>query len=254
MPRQHVEVGPRADVDGFRRAVRLLIARDVPPDHVTWGEEASLVGAAPDGDGTPLVLPRAVVELIERVACHSNPERYALLYQLVWRVHRGERALLEVASDPLVHRLQRLSQAVQRDIHKMHAFLRFRDAGDGHLVAWFEPEHHILAAAAQFFIDRFGALVWSIITPRGSLHWDREKLVCGPPGRRCDVPPDDAFEAGWRGYYESVFNPARANPQAMRLHMPKKYWRNMPETAAIPDLLRSAQRRVAVMMQDGEEA
>jgi DNA polymerase len=40
----------------------------------------------------------------------------------------------------------------------------------------------------------------------------------------------------------------------MRLHMPKKYWRNMPETAAIPDLLRSAQRRVAVMMQDGEEA
>ena len=112
----------------------------------------------------------------------------------------------------------------------------------------------ILAAVAQFFIDRFGALVWSIITPRGSLHWDREKLVCGPPGRRCDVPADDAFEAGWRGYYESVFNPARANPQAMRLHMPKKYWRNMPETAAIPDLLRSAQRRVAVMMQDGEEA
>jgi DNA polymerase len=251
--RHHVAVAAGADIDGFRSAARVLIAHGIPPHDVTWGEQDSLVGAAPDGAGAPLLLPRSIVELIERVACHSGPERYALLYQLVWRTHHGERTLLEVASDPLVHRLHRLRQAVQRDIHKMHAFLRFREAGDGHLVAWFEPEHHILAAVAQFFIDRFGALVWSIITPQGSLHWDREKLVCGPPGRRCDGPAD-AFEAGWRSYYESVFNPARANPQAMRLHMPKKYWRNMPETAAIPNLLRSAQRRVAAMMQDGKDS
>jgi uracil-DNA glycosylase len=48
-----------------------------------------------------------------------------------------------------------------------------------------------------------------------------------------------------------VFNPARANPDAMRLHMPKKYWRNMPETAAIPNLLRSAASRVDSMIRDG---
>ena len=41
---------------------------------------------------------------IEHVVCHSDPERYALLYQLIWRVLNGERDLLEVASDPLVHR------------------------------------------------------------------------------------------------------------------------------------------------------
>jgi uracil-DNA glycosylase len=37
----------------------------------------------------------------------------------------------------------------------------------------------------------------------------------------------------------------------MRLHMPKKYWRNMPETEAIPDLLRSAAARVDTMLRDG---
>ena len=99
-------------------------------------------------------------------------------------------------------------------------------------------------------MERFGSLVWSIVTPIGSLHWDRETLTTGEPGRRADVPPDDAFEAAWRAYYESMFNPARANPVVMRQHMPKKYWRNMPETAAIPALLREATARVDAMVRE----
>jgi probable DNA metabolism protein len=149
-----------------------------------------------------------------------------------------------------VHRLFMLRKAVRRDIHKMHAFLRFRDAGAGRFVAWYEPAYFILEAVAPFFVERFGSLVWSIVTPIGSLHWDRDTLTFGEPGRRTDVPAHDAFEAAWRGYYESVFNPARVNPTAMRQHMPKKYWRNMPETAAIPALLREATARVDAMVRE----
>ena len=254
MARHSISLGQGADLLGFRNAARLLIARNIAPHDVTWNcsEQPSLLGEAISGDAQPLMLSRAAADLIDSIICHRDPERYALLYTLIWRLQHGERALLHVASDPLVYRLEHLRKAVRRDIHKMHAFLRFRRAPvpEEHFVAWFEPEHHILAAVAPFFIERFRGLVWSIITPLGSLHWDREQLVCGAPGRRSDAPPDDAFEAGWRGYYESVFNPARANPEAMRLHMPKKYWRNMPETGAIPELLRSAAARVDTMLRD----
>jgi DNA polymerase len=146
-----------------------------------------------------------------------------------------------------------LRKAVRRDRHKMHAFLRFRDAGAGRFVAWYEPEHFILEAVAPFFVERFGSLVWSIVTPIGSLHWDRETLRTAEAGRRADVPAHDAFEAAWQGYYESVFNPARANAAAMRQHMPKKYWRNMPETAAIPALLREAIPRVDAMVREKQK-
>jgi DNA polymerase len=258
MAHHSVAIGPGADLPGFRDAARLLIARDIAPHDVTWNctDRPSLFGAALSGDAQPLMLPRTAADLIDSVICHRDPDRYALLYALLWRLHHGERALLEVASDKLRHRLESMRKAVRRDIHKMHAFLRFRRAPipEEHFVAWFEPEHHILAAVAPFFIERFRGMLWSIITPMGSLHWDREQLVCGKPGRRSDAPPDDAFEAGWRGYYESVFNPARANPEAMRLHMPKKYWRNMPETEAIPDLLRSAAARVDTMLRDGNSS
>jgi DNA polymerase len=169
----------------------------------------------------------------------------------------GERQLLEVASDPLVHRLQAMAKSVHRDIHKMHAFLRFREVGDPdgrpRYVAWFEPQHHIVEAAAGFFVERFRSMAWSILTPQGSLHWDRAVLRIGPPARRDDALREqgdgDRFEAAWRCYYESVFNPARTNPRAMRQHMPAKYWRNLPEAAAIDGLLRGAPRRVHEMLE-----
>ncbi|MEZ0172573.1 UdgX family uracil-DNA binding protein [Microvirga sp. TS319] len=246
-----------ADLDGFRRAVRWLACEELAPQHVVWSldEAPGLFGEDALRDAPPVSLPRGVARLIELGVCHSDPERYALLYQLVWRVLNGERDLLEVASDPLVHRIDAMARAVRRDLHKMYAFVRFRRMKAEHLerfAAWYEPEHFVLEAAAPFFIDRFRSLDWTILTPVGSMRWDRRELRFGPPGRREDAPAEDGFEEGWRGYYESVFNPARVNPVAMRAEMPKKYWRNLPETASIPGLIQTASRRVDAMI--GQEA
>ncbi|TXH33588.1 MAG: DUF4130 domain-containing protein [Rhodospirillaceae bacterium] len=262
-----IALKPGADLAGFRLAVRRLVAAAVPPEDVVWeiGDAPDLFGGIGNGSGVeaeesietgeggPIALPRAMTALIEAVICHRDPERYALLYTLIWRVLHGERALLEVSSDPLVHRLDRMRKTVARDLHKMHAFLRFRRAetpdGGEHFIAWFEPDHFILDAAAPFFVERFRALTWSILTPDGSLHWNGAELIRGPAADRQDAPDSDPVEAGWRGYYESTFNPARLNTTVMRGHMPKKYWHAMPETAAIPHLVQSAQARVKTMLE-----
>jgi DNA polymerase len=257
MSPHHVTLKPGADLDGFRHAVRSLIASGIEPAQVAWSAEetATLFGAyAVDPQAPPVTLPRAASELIELVVCYHDPERFALLYRLIWRLLHGEPAVLEVHSDPLVHRLSLMAKSVRRDIHKMHAFLRFRRVDDEHgerFVAWFEPEHFILERVASFFVERFRSLDWTILTPIGSLRWDRHTLSFGPPGKRSDAPEADEFEPGWRGYYESTFNPARVNPKAMRAEMPKKYWRNMPETQAVPGLIRSAQARTQDMIAAG---
>lgn len=248
-----VLLAPGADLAGFRAAARRLIAEGVPPHAIVWTIEDApglFSGAGAPEDGAPLQLPRPVTGLIPMVVQHRDAERYGLLYDLIWRVMHGERHLMEVASDPLVHRLGLLRKAVARDLHKMHAFLRFRRiAGEPErFVAWFEPDHHILEQASQFFVDRFRRLRWTILTPDGSTHWDGAELAFGPPGRRGDLPEGDGFEAGWRDYYESTFNPARTNLKAMRAEMPRKYWHNMPETAAIPALVRAAASRTTQMI------
>jgi DNA polymerase len=242
-----------ADLDGFRRATRSLLAAGSAPDAVVFSiaDAPDLFGDGRASDAPPVALPKRVGKLIELVVCHRDPERYALLYRLVWRVLHGERDLLDVGSDPLVHRLDLMARTIRRDLHKMHAFLRFRRVeGEDRerFVAWFEPDHFILHATAEFFVDRFRSLDWTILTPIGSMRWDRAALVFGPPSRREDAPAGDRFEEGWRDYYESIFNPARVNPKAMRAEMPKKYWRNMPEAASIAALIQNAPQRMAQMI------
>ena len=250
-----VVLRPGADHDGFRRAVRTLIAAGAGPAVVNWNSQGThdLFGAQAAGEAPAVMLPRPLSEVIEPVVCHHDPERYALLYQLIWRVRNGEPALLEVQTDPLVHRLERMRKSVRRDIHKMHAFLRFRqialDNAEERFVAWFEPEHFILEAAAVFFVERFCNLVWSIITPLGTLHWDGKQLSSGPPGLRNDAPEEDSLESAWRAYFESTFNPARLNPILMAQHMPRKYRRNLPEAQAIPHLVRTAPARLKDMLE-----
>jgi len=243
-----------ADQDGFRTAVRSLIAGSVSPDRVTWQAASSPTlfdaPALPEAS-PPVTLPREVAELVRIIVCHREPQRYALLYALIWRLHTGERALLEMHSDPLVHRLSMMAKSVRRDLHRMQAFVRFRRVSgipEERYVAWFEPEHFIIEEIAPFFVDRFCGLNWSILTPIGSLHWNGHGLRHGAPGRRDDVPASDAIEAGWSTYYASTFNPARLNRAAMQREMPRKYWRNLPETKSIPDLIRNASSRVDALM------
>ena len=108
-----------ADLDTFRHAVRWLIAEEQAPQHVVFGidDAPSLLGEEATGEAPPVSLPKGVARLVEHVVCHSDPERYALLYRLVWRVLNGERDLLEIASDPLVHRLDLMARSVRRDLH-----------------------------------------------------------------------------------------------------------------------------------------
>ena len=260
-----VDLATPDDFDGWRVHARRLLMADVPPDRVSWSEPGGAGGdlfaasgqrpPVPPADALPPRVPRAFLQLAQKAFLHRDPGRFALLYRLLWRLQAQPR-LMEDAADGDVRRIGDLARVVRRDIHKMHAFVRFRvvenEAGGEHYVAWFEPDHHILRAVAKFFVERFTAMTWSILTPQGSLHWDGATLVEGPPAQRGDAPGDDPAEDLWRSYYASIFNPARLKVGAMLREMPRRYWKNMPEAALIPALVAGAQAREAAMVSAGE--
>jgi uracil-DNA glycosylase len=242
------------DFDGWRDAARALVLARVPPEDAIWTSgEADLFGeAAPAQTATgTLSVPRDFVELARNVVCHSDPERFALLYTLLWRL-QDQKALIHDHADPLVRRCEELAKGVRRDIHKMRAFVRFREL-DGIYVAWFEPDHHIVRANAGFFVRRFASMNWSILTPEVSIHWDGETLSEGPGASKADAPDGDPVEEVWKTYYASIFNPARVKVGAMLKEMPRKYWKNMPETALVPQLLAAAQARESGMIERARE-
>ncbi len=250
------------DWDTWRAAARRLALAGTTPDETTWsvGTPDDLFAEAPAPEPAPepapppagtFTVPRALVTLAETAIQHSDPERFALLYRMIWRAHTGEKHILELTTDPLVQRVQRLAQSVRRDTHKMRAFVRFREVAEPEgtrYVSWFEPDHYIVEANAAFFVRRFATMTWSILTPYRSAHWNGQDVRFAPGATRADIPDDDRLEAYWRTYYSSIFNPARLKIGAMTSEMPRKYWRNLPEAAAIPDLIRTAAARTDAMV------
>jgi probable DNA metabolism protein len=247
------------DLDGWRDAARALAGAGVPAAEISWqaGGSGSDLFAAPaplPSGGASFSVPRGFLTLAESTICHSDPERFTLLYALLLRL-RERPSLIADSADPLVQRLERMAKAVRRDIHKMRAFLRFREVETPEgprFVAWFEPEHHIVRANGGFFVRRFANMAWSILTPALSLHWDGETLSEGPGAARSDAPEGDPIESVWKTYYSSIFNPARLKRGAMLKEMPKKYWKNMPETALVGELIAGAQAREAKMVDEGQ--
>ena len=247
----------------WREAARSLLTEGVPPDQVeifdtetpqnlglSFGDED--VAPHPVAAGN-IFVPRAFVELAQVVSHHADPGRWHLLYRLLWRL-QSARQLLHVEVDGDVAEARRMEQQIRRDLHKMHAFVRFRqirdEAGREHFISWYKPDHDVLAMAAPFFQERFPTMQWSILTPRQSVHWDPESrhLAWSQGVPREAAPQDDELEDMWRSYYKSIFNPARLNPKAMRSEMPVRYWQNMPEIQLLPQLMTAAGGRTDAMI------
>src|SRR5438128_6634425 len=119
------------DLAGFRSEARQLLAHQVPPEAVEWHLEP------PTEDYTSLqspqssrprnvaraataIVPASFTRLCEFVVLHRDPERFSLLYRLLWRlVH--EPGLRNDPLDPDMQQAQQLAHAVRRDMHQLKA-------------------------------------------------------------------------------------------------------------------------------------
>lgn len=266
---QTILLDGRGALAEWRDAARGLLLSGIRPDRVEWrvrsGDAGLFDAAVPmpsappspaPGQGT-LSVPRAFMELAETVLCHRDVRRFALLYRVLWRL-QTDRSLLATAVDEDMAVLRLMEKSVRRDSHKMKAFLRFKEVdadrdGRRRFVAWFEPDHFIVARTAPFFQRRFTDMDWLILTPKGTAAWDGRTLeVTDSAAKRPDL--DDQTDELWRTYFRHIFNPARLKVKAMQAEMPKKYWKNMPEAALIPELIASAEARIGAMIEAEQKA
>lgn len=202
-----------------------------------------------------LLIPRTFIALAEKVACHRSGEQWSLLYSALWRLTHGEPYLLQLATDPVIHKLQIMQKNVGRDAHKMKAFVRFKcyeENGESQYIAWHKPDHKIVKLVAPFFQRRFSVMQWTIFTPDESVHWNGEILQFGGGISATEINLADTQDELWKVYYRATFNPARIKLKAMRREMPVRYWPTMPETSIIVDMLKEAPQRVERMLEHQE--
>jgi DNA polymerase len=228
----------------WREAARELLAAGVPPQAVAWAPPgrvepsgapaaARLAHNPANQLNQPAHLPRSLMDMLQVAACCRVTDRWDLLYRVVWRWQRGERAAQE--GDPDGTRLSAMVRQVRREEHQMHENIRFRErpaeAGPPRFVAWYEPAHDVLPQVADHFISRMGKVSWMIATPEASVLWDGMTLHnCGPLVANADEL-DEPGVAPWLAYYRSVYE-RRAAPVLAGLGLPGAVRRVIPLHAA----------------------
>jgi probable DNA metabolism protein len=242
-----IEVCVANGFEDWRAAARELVIEGVDPSSILWSNEIQgslFEGSEAAGSGdSSLNVPREFVSMAETVACFDSAGRWGLLYRLLFRLVHENRDLLKIESDVDVVTANRMAKAVKRDIHKFHAFVRFRLVEcetEEIYVAWHEPHHFTVERSVPFFARRFGSMKFSIFTPKGCAHWDLKSLSFSEPADRSMVPNPDEMEDFWLLYYRSIFNPFRLKVSAMKKEFPVRHWPTLPEAVLIPELIRSA--------------
>jgi DNA polymerase len=269
---QTISIQTLPGFEEWRAAARHALIKKHAPEQIIWqaaGQaQNDLFGGAENHfphnrdermDISPSVkvsIPKAFLPLAEAAACHTDFDRFDFLYRILWRLVTENRNLLSHKTDADIMRLSTMVKAVRRDAYKITAFLRFREIehdGSPLYIAWYEPAYYTLERALPFFKTRFKNMRWSILTPYRAAHWDGSDIYLEDNPDRTRVPQEDQVEQYWLTYYSNIFNPARVKKKAMMSQMPKKYWKNMPETALIEDLLRDAPERLRQMIEAQSE-
>lgn len=253
-----IYAGVPTDFLSFRKTASSYLRQGISPQMLEWKEINFLLPLQMKEEPVLLntfSIDKKTLRLFETASMYRADDIWELMYRVLFKIMQHGTRYIENFADAEVIELRRRIKEISRDIHKMHAFVRFQkmelsENKEEYFVAWHNPKHKILKAGASFFQKRFGSMCWTICTPDLSATWNREKLTFHE-GVKANPFTDiqDGVESWWLEYYRSIFNPARIKIKAMKNEMPVHYWQSLPESKIITQLIEEAPERVARMQE-----
>lgn len=169
-----------------------------------------------------------------------NAENYLLQY--VRHVFGSGAAVEADYSNAAVLWVTQTARKVWREKHRMEAFVRFQRTGDELYYALIAPDYNVLPLIAPHFESRYADQRWLIYDGkrRYGIYYDGEGCAEVAISFAEGVGADGgvaAFYAGdeliwqrlWQAYFNQVNIPARRNLKLHVRHMPRRYWKYLPE-------------------------
>jgi probable DNA metabolism protein len=186
--------------------------------------------------------------------CSDFPGRHGAIARLIARLWVTGPDALDDLGDDDARLVEKAANRTRRQAHLITGLLRFAELADGSLFATIDPDCDVLALVADHFADRFPAFSWAIRDER------RDAAVVHEPGSGWSIGSsltvgghgqgeasgdgsgdgqlpvsgvEEAVVAAWLRYFEAIAIGERANPRLQSAHMPKKYWKNLPERKSL---------------------
>lgn len=141
-----------------------------------------------------------------------------------------------------VLRVSQIAQMVNREKHRMEAFVRFKLTKDGFYFATIEPDFNVLPLIARHFKERYADQRWLIYDFKRNygIYYDLETVeritFTEMSESKNTLYDEDVFEDNetdystlWVDYFESTHIKSRKNMKLHLQHIPKRYWKYLTE-------------------------
>ncbi len=105
------------DFESWRETARSLILAGIPPQEIEWhvGEDPHEQSLLPAPPGAGISVPKGFFDIARQAIAHDDPNRFGLLYALLYIVTQDRTALTD-RSDPLVARVEAMAREVSMAI------------------------------------------------------------------------------------------------------------------------------------------
>jgi len=149
-------------------------------------------------------------------------------------------------TDPIILKIAKTVKMVNREKHRMDAFVRFKLTRDGIYTAIIEPDFNVLPLNSKHFKNRYADQKWLIydIKRNYGVFYDLNETQCveieffnnlaiDNLTKEYICPEEESFQALWQQYFNSTNIASRKNLKLHIRHIPKRYWKYLVEKRTI---------------------
>ena len=138
------------------------------------------------------------------------------------------------------------ARKVEREKHRMEAFIRFQHSADGIFYCGIDPDFNVLPLIMNHFKNRYADQHWVIYdlkrhyglyynleeTAEINLEPEAEKNLQKTSGN-VQAEQENLYATLWNDYFKSTNIAARKNTKLHVQHVPKRYWKYLTEKRII---------------------
>jgi probable DNA metabolism protein len=176
----------------------------------------------------------------------EKPEALTVLFQFACYIFQSEDGAHQNYGNEHVLAIAQTAKKVEREKHRMEAFIRFKHAADGIFYCAINPDFNVLPLIMKHFKDRYADQKWVIydIQRHYGIFYDLEKveeiyLSEEDQNRLSNTPnelvseKEEMYADLWSNYFKSTNIVARKNMKLHIRHVPKRYWKYLTEKQGI---------------------
>lgn len=136
---------------------------------------------------------------------------------------------------PIILQVRSICKKMDREVHRMHAFVRFKKDENDIYTAEVEPDFNILPLIGEHFEKRYADQLWFIFDRKRNygIFYDLREIrfiELFNLSSQSNIPVEENdFSLLWKSYYKSANIPERNNLKLHLRHVPRRYWKYLIE-------------------------